>query len=246
MHFCAETQSFWYMSLHCWEEMIFQPWVWGDSHNKSVTWWKERNNLWGLVLWEEQGSPSLSVGGGICSEEPWMTGRRCGGDSSEGTSLLLQTATVQGDRAVRWRCSVGERGMEGTTFLLVLGWRGHYPQEGGKSHLPSALWFRSLRPEFVRWCGHSTQTEEGSRTWFGARLSLMPHSDLAQGKNNESLQVTFSQSLCWLRTHLDQVTLDSSTFVVSIPSQMSWEGQSSGFDLAHGNPDLSLRGPAKP
>lgn len=128
MYFCAETRSFWYVSLHCWEKMIFQYWLWGDSHSKSVTWWREGNNVWGLVhSWEEQGSPSLSVGGGRCSEEPWMTARRCGGDNSEGTSLLLQTATAQGDRAVRWRCSVGRTGDGGNQIFPGVGVEGTLP-----------------------------------------------------------------------------------------------------------------------
>ena len=60
------------------------------------------------LLREERGSPSLSVGGGGCSGEPWMAGRRREGDNSDCTSLLLQTATVHGGHGCEMEMQCGE------------------------------------------------------------------------------------------------------------------------------------------
>lgn len=83
------------------------------------------------LLWEERGSPSLSMGGGGCSGEPWMAGRRCGGDNSEGTSLLLQTATVHGEPGCEMKLQHGENwGWSRSNFCWC--WGG-----GDTNHMPS-------------------------------------------------------------------------------------------------------------
>lgn len=78
----------------------------------------------GLVPGEEQGSPSLSVRRGGCSGEPRMTGRMCGGHSSEGPSVLFQTSTVQG---CEMKVQRGENGDGGNQIFASVGVEGTLP-----------------------------------------------------------------------------------------------------------------------
>lgn len=110
-YFCAGTWSFWYYSLPCWEEMIFQHRVWGHLHSESVTSWREGKSVWVLVscgkkgdlpayLWEEVGAV----------ESPgWLE------EDVEETTVRVPVCSPRqqqwmGDMAVRWRCRVGRAG----------------------------------------------------------------------------------------------------------------------------------------
>lgn len=91
VYFRAETWSFWYYSLHFWEERIFQHQAWSHLNSKSVTSWREGHSLQALVscgkkgdfpvyLWKQL-SAAQSPG---FLEDKWRRQQR---------SLLLQTAT---------------------------------------------------------------------------------------------------------------------------------------------------------
>lgn len=166
LNFCASTWSFWYYSLHCCEENIFQHRVWGDWHSESAISWKEGNSVWCSVscgkkgdlpayLWEEVGA----VGSPGWLEEsveetiarvPACSSRQQQRRGGCGCKMKVQHGENWGWRGV---------GVEWTlTMRLLRVW----------SHLPSAPLFCAHKPRPLVWregSFHPDRTRQQHLIW---------------------------------------------------------------------------------
>lgn len=237
MNFCAETRSFWYMSLSC---RWFCSTVWGDSHSRSVTWWREGNK----GGFGPRGRTGISQ---LVCEKRWMQWR-----ATDDWKNVWRTQQWRSQRALPninstglWDegAAWGEWGWREPNFCWCWG-GGDTTHRSSLPLVPPALcsviqitqnWICE-----VMWVTPHRQNRAVGHD-LGQDCHLSPHSGLAEGKNNGSVQINWSHPLCWsiwIRSPLIPERL-------SLLCHPRWAENCKGR-----NPEtetqISLRDPAKP